>query len=187
MKTSQRTSAHATDAAFFARMALQTTIEHATICHFTLANVFAAQNHLDSAAAHYETALRLQPEFDLAIQTLRTLRCSQWVRRRKDHEITDLRRRLQQIQEMLSLQDARESAHLWAQLKSAEQRLEELVAQHHLATLPFDPFHPHPPFIPTPPLEAMTAVAAPPPAEVGWHFLCFIYVLFMFYLCFIYV
>lgn len=75
------------DAAFFSRMALQATRDHATICHFTLANVFAAQNLLDQAAVQYEAALRLQPEFDLALQTLRTLRCSQWVRRRKDKEI----------------------------------------------------------------------------------------------------
>ena len=71
-------------------MALQTTREHITICHFTLANVLAAQNILDTAALHYETALRLQPEFDLAFQTLRTLRCSQWARRRKDREIAVL-------------------------------------------------------------------------------------------------
>ena len=51
------------------------------------------------------------------------------------------------------MQDSVESAQLWAQLKAAEHRLEELVAQHHIATLPIDPLRPNPLLAPLPPLD----------------------------------
>ena len=68
----------------------------------------------------------------------------------------ELRARLQQIQDMLALQDPRESVPLWAQLRAAERRLEELVAQHHLATLPIDPLRPRPAPQPVAPLDMAT-------------------------------
>lgn len=55
------------------------------------------------------------------------------------------------------LQDPQESVHLWAQLRAAEHRLEELVAQHRVATLPIDPLRPRPPPTPIQPLDPFPA------------------------------
>eukprot|EP00053_Salpingoeca_punica_P019675 m.200772 g.200772 ORF g.200772 m.200772 type:complete len:1204 (-) comp17698_c0_seq1:183-3794(-) len=120
------------DAAIVARLALTFTVKQQTIAHYTYANALAARGALDQAATHYVQTLRLQPSLDLARQWLRTVQCLQRHKQRKEEEMSSLKSRLNQIQDMLSQQEKHESSHLWDQLKQAEQRLDELVRQQSL-------------------------------------------------------
>jgi len=65
------------DATTFAHLALLMSTRQKTITHFTLANVLAAREMWDDAAFHYEQSLRHQPGFELALHTLKRIRCVQ--------------------------------------------------------------------------------------------------------------
>eukprot|EP00057_Strongylocentrotus_purpuratus_P019322 XP_011673796.1 PREDICTED: tetratricopeptide repeat protein 17 [Strongylocentrotus purpuratus] len=63
------------DAATIAKMAIEITPQ-LVINHFTLANVYSSKGQWDHALEYYQSTLRLQPDFQPAVERLRTIECN---------------------------------------------------------------------------------------------------------------
>eukprot|EP01147_Barroeca_monosierra_P000522 gene521-3847_t len=64
------------DAQTVAEVALKVTRYHKAICHFTLGNIYFAQNRLEFAIKNYKAALNFQPAFSIASKALKRVMCA---------------------------------------------------------------------------------------------------------------